>query len=166
MLGLGEEPISIYLNDHLAGATAGLQLARRVAGRNRASAWGRELEAIAADIESDRTALLHVMDRLAVAQDVVKAALGWGIAQASRLKLTGELLGYTPLSRLEEIEALALGVEGKLALWQALRRALSGDPRLQGVDLDELIARARAQRRLLERLRMQAADDAFVSRSP
>jgi hypothetical protein len=28
MLGLGEHRLSIYLNDHLAGATAGLELAR------------------------------------------------------------------------------------------------------------------------------------------
>src|SRR5918996_3275055 len=105
MLGLGEDRLSIYLNDHLAGATAGANLARRVAGD------------IAAEIEEDRAALVDVMERLSVGQDRVKLALGWAAEQASRVKLTGELLGHPSLRRLEELEALALGVEGKLALW-------------------------------------------------
>ena len=54
---------------------------------------------------------------------------------------------------------LSLGVEGKLALWQALRRALAGDPRLDGIDLPTLVERARAQRRTLERQRRRAADE-------
>jgi hypothetical protein len=162
MLGLGEDRISIYLNDHLGGATAGAHLARRLASRNRSEV----LDAIATDVEEDRAALLQVLERLGVSEDVVKATLGRAAALASRLKFTGDLLGHTPLNRLEEIEALALGVEGKLALWQALQHALGADPRLDGIDLGELIARARSQRRQLERLRKSAAADAFVSDAP
>jgi hypothetical protein len=65
----------------------------------------------------------------------VKVLLGWGAEKAGRLKLNGELLGYSPLSRLEELEALSLGVEGKLALWTALRRTHGDDPRLRGAEL-------------------------------
>jgi hypothetical protein len=162
MLGIGEDRISIYLNDHLGGATAGLHLARRLASRNHSEV----LDAIAADVEEDRATLLHVMERLGVSEDVVKATLGRAVELASRLKFTGDLLGHTPLNRLEEIEALALGVEGKLALWQALQHAFGADPRLDGIDLGELIARARSQRRRLERLRARAAADAFVSDAP
>jgi hypothetical protein len=165
MLGLGEDRLSIYLNDHLAGATAGVRLARRVASNNRATATGDALDGVAAEIEQDRRTLLAVMERLSVGQDHVKAALGWGAEQAARLKFTGELLGHTALSRLEELEALALGVEGKLALWQTLRHTHGADPRLAGIDLDELIGRARSQRRRLEQQRRRAANDAFVSDS-
>lgn len=152
MLGLGEDDLSVYLNDHLAGATAGAKLAQRAVGG-----------AIAAEIEEDRSALIGVKDRLDVRQDPAKVALGWAAVQAVRLRFAAERLGHAPLGRLEEIEALALGVEGKLALWQALRKTLGADPRLDGVDLDELVARARSQRQRLERLRLRAADDAFVS---
>jgi hypothetical protein len=152
MLGLGEDDLSVYLNDHLAGATAGVNLAHGAVGGE-----------IAAEIEEDRGALIEVMDHLRVRQDPAKVALGWAAMQAARLRFAAELLGHAPVSRLEQIEALALGVEGKLALWQALRHTHGSDPRLEGVDFEDLIARARSQRRRLERLRMRAADAAFVS---
>jgi hypothetical protein len=155
MLGLGEDDLSVYLNDHLAGATAGVKLAHRATD-----------DGIAAEIEEDRATLIDVMERLGVRQDPVKVALGWAAVQAARLRFAAELMGHAPLSRLEAVEALALGVEGKLALWQSLRHTLGGDTRLRGVDLDQLIARARSQRRRLERLRMSAAEAAFVSGSP
>ena len=161
MLGLGEDRLSIYLNDHLAGATAVANLARRAAGSNRSTGYGEVLDALAEEIEDDRRTLLAVMERLSVGQDRVKVVLGWGAEQAGRLKLNGELIGYSPLSRLEELEALSLGVEGKLALWSTLRRTLGSDPRLRDVDFDQLVARARSQRRRLERQRARAATEAL-----
>jgi hypothetical protein len=161
MLGLGDG-LAIYLNDHLAGATAGAHLARRAAGNNRSTPpYGERLAEIAAEIEQDRAALLDVMERLSVRQDPVKVAVGWGVEKASRLKPNGGL-GYTALSRLEELEALLLGVSGKLGLWQALRRTHGADARLSGVDLEALAARARSQRRRLERLRARAAHEALA----
>jgi hypothetical protein len=162
LLGLGEDRLSIYLNDHLAGATAGVSLARRAAASNRTTGYGDVLEEIAGEIEEDRQALLDVMQRLSVGQDHVKVALAWGAEQASRLKLNGSLLGYSPLSRLEELEALSLGVEGKASLWKALRRTHGDDPRLRDVDLAALLERAQSQRRRLERQRVRAADEALT----
>lgn len=161
MLGLGDDRLSIYLNDHLAGATVGANLARRVARSNEGTGYGPKLDEIANEIEQDRAALVDVMERLSVGPDHVKTALAWGAERAGRFKLNGQLRGYSPLSRLEEIEALSLGVEGKLALWQALRRTHGSDPRLAGVDLDALVERARSQRRRLENQRAHAADEAL-----
>ena len=164
MLGLGDDRLSIYLNDHLAAATAAANLARRAAGTNEGTEYGRGLESVAEEIEDDRAALVGLMQRLSVGQDHLKTALAWSAEKAGRLKLNGQLRGYSPLSRLEEIEVLSLGVEGKLALWRALRRTHGSDPRLAGVDLDELIDRARSQRRRLERQRIRAADEALRER--
>jgi hypothetical protein len=162
MLGLGDDRLSIYLNDHLAGATAGVELARRTAASNRSTRYGAVLEAIAEEIEEDRRTLLDLMERLSVGRDRLKIAVAWGAEKAGRLKLNGELLRYSPLSRLEELEGLSLGVEGKLALWQALRRTHGDDRRLRGVDFEELIKRARSQRQRLERQRRRAADEALA----
>jgi hypothetical protein len=165
MLGLGETHLETYLNDHLAGATAGSNLARRAAESNRGTDYGAVLDTIAEEIEQDRRALEHVMDRLAVRRDRARAVVGWGVQQALRLKPNGELLGYTSLSRLEEIEALSLGVAGKLALWNALSRTHASDPRVAEIDFDELIARGRSQRRRLEHQRTRAAQEALSSSS-
>jgi hypothetical protein len=140
--------LAIYLNDHLAGAVAAVELARRV-----------DLGPLADEIEEDRRALLDIMARLDVGQDRLKVAASWVAEKVGRLKLNGELLRSSPLSRLEELEVLGLGVEGKLALWRTLRQELADD--LQGVDLDSLITRARSQRRRIERLRLEAARSAL-----
>ena len=158
----GGNRLAIYLNDHLAGATGGLELARRVASNNEGTPYGRVLAEVAAEIEEDRDALLDIMARLSVSRDRIKVAGAWGAEKLGRLKLHGSLLSYSPLSRMVEIEGLSLGVEGKHGLWQALKVTHGDDPRLRGVDLDGLIARARSQRRRLERQRRNAASEALL----
>jgi hypothetical protein len=158
---MNEKYLRIYLQDHLAGSTAGLELARRTRGANEGTEYGPPLARIADEIEADRRMLQGVMEDLGFGGDRLKIAGAWALEKAGRLKLNGELLGYSPLSRLEELEALSLGVEGKLALWKALDRTLGSDPRLQDVDFDELVERARSQRRRLERQRARAADEAL-----
>jgi hypothetical protein len=64
LLGLGEDRLSIYLNDHLAGATVGVRLARRIAGDDGSTGDGEALDAIAAEIAQDRATLIEVMRRL------------------------------------------------------------------------------------------------------
>jgi hypothetical protein len=101
------------------------------------------------------------MDRLSIGHDRLKVVGAWGAEKLGRLKLNGSLVSYSPLSRLEEIEGLSLGVEGKHSLWQSLKLTHGDDPRLRGVDLDALINRARSQRRRLERQRRKAAEEAL-----
>lgn len=149
--------LPIYLNDHLAGATAGVELARRAAGDD---ADG-PLATLAREIEEDRDALLELMDHLGVEPSRLKPAMAWLAEKAGRLKLNGEVLDESPLSALIELEGLALGVHGKLALWQALERTVADDPRLAGFDLAGLIARAADQRERLEALRLAAAGTAL-----
>ena len=155
MLGIREDRLSIYLNDHLAGSTAGLQLARSIARSH------PELRELAAEIEEDRETLLDLMRRLGIGEDRVKVAIGWVAEKAGRLKLSGDLVGDTPLNRLEKLEAMSLGVEGKLGMWEALQRTHDGDPRLGPISLERLVERPRAQREQLERERLRVAERAF-----
>lgn len=153
--------LAIYLNDHLAGATAGRELARRAAGSNRGSHFGSFLERLALEIDEDRDALLSVMRALDVGVDRLKVLGGWGAEKLGRAKLNGRLLGYSPLSRVVELEGLALGVTGKLALWQTLERLQPRDPRLADFDLLELIGRAERQLDELGDHRQEAVSEAF-----
>ena len=72
------------------------------------------------------------MDRLGVKPDRVKEAMGWTAEKLGRLKLNGQLLGYSPLSRLVELEGLMLGITGKMAMWIALSSVLGGRPAARG----------------------------------
>jgi hypothetical protein len=151
--------LATYLNDHYAASVGAVELACRAAGSNRDSAYGGALATLAQEIEEDRGALRLVMQRLGIGADRAKAAMAWSAEKLGRLKLNGQLTGYSPLSRLEELEILALGVEGKLAMWQALREAATDS--VPEAELDALIKRARSQRRRLERLRLEAATEAL-----
>jgi hypothetical protein len=153
--------LSIYLNDHMAGSTGAVELARRAAAANRESAYGESLAQLRTEIEEDRTALAGIMRALDVGQDRARSALAWSAEKLGRLKLNGQLTGYSPLSRLEELEILTLGVTGKLGLWEALREAAPTG--LSGEDLERLIERAHSQRERLEGLRRRAASEAFAA---
>ena len=135
----GSKYLPIYLNDHLAGATAGYELAKRTLGHNRGTPFEPFLEQVAKEI----------------GEDPVKKIGAWALERVGRLKLNGSLLGYSPLSRQVEFEGLALGVTGKLALWRALQ--LVDDERLARFDLAALEVRAEAQQEILETRRLEAA---------
>jgi hypothetical protein len=150
--------LAIYLRDHLAGSRFGLELVSRLHGENRDEP---EFEPVLAQlreqIAGDRDALLDVMRRLGVSPDPVKERLAWAAEKAGRLKLNGRLRGYSPLSRLLELESLAMGVLGKRSMWRSLMATHGEDPRLSGVELDLLVARADAQLAAIETLRTAAA---------
>ncbi|HET6869395.1 MAG TPA: hypothetical protein VFH80_26025 [Solirubrobacteraceae bacterium] len=151
--------LGIYLGDHYAASVAAVQLARRAAQANQGTRYGDVLATVAEEIEEDRQSLRLIMERLGIRPDPAKAAVAWSAEKLGRLKLNGQLTGYSPLSRLEELEILSLGVEGKLGMWRALERALGhGVPE---AELDTLIKRARSQRRRLERQRLDAAPEAL-----
>lgn len=154
--------LSIYLNDHLAGSVAGVELARRARASNEGTELGRVLEEICAEIEADQRALREVMDRLGVVPSKVKPHAAWAAEKLGRLKPNGQLRGYSPLSRVVELEGLCAGVAGKRQLWTALRRTFGDD--LGGLDFDGLVARADAQYERLEACRLEAVGTAFGSR--
>jgi hypothetical protein len=152
--------LPIYLNDHLAGSTLGRDLSRRAAANNQGTSYGPFLDELAQEIDEDRDTLIRLMKGRGVTINHFKAAAAWTGEKLGRLKLNGRLRGYSPLSRVVEIELLALGVHGKLALWRALERLGSPDP-VPGVDLTELIRRAEKQREGLEEHRLKAVEEAF-----
>jgi hypothetical protein len=151
--------LGIYLNDHLAGATGGTELARRLASSD--DQWsGGDLGRLADEIAEDRTTLMEIMERLRIPVRQYKVLAGWAGEKVARLKLNGHLLSRSPLSRLVELEAMRLGVEGKAAGWRTLLVRAEHDDRLDVPQLRRLLERAREQAETLEKLRVRAAADA------
>jgi hypothetical protein len=157
-----DEALAVYLNDHLAGSAAGLELAEKLRDNNQGTELGKDMVALHRDIAQDRETLEELMRHLDLERHPVKEAAGWMLERLSRLRLNPALTGSTELTRLLETEALGLGIEGKLSMWLSLKEAAASDPRLAATDYDRLIERARNQRRTLEPHRLAAAVASFT----
>ena len=162
---MNEKHLRIYLQDHLAGSTTGLELARRVHGENEGNEYGDALAKIADEIEADRRALQGIMEDFGFGPDKLKNIGAWTVEKAGRLKMNGQITGYSPLSRMEELEGLLTGITGKQALWVALLQLAPDEPRLDAARLERLRDRAESQRETVEGLRERAAREAFLASS-
>jgi hypothetical protein len=152
--------LAIYLNDHLAGATLGVELARRLRSSNRGDAeMGEPLAQICAEIEADQDTLVRLMEWLGIERKTVKPALARLGERLGRLKPNGQLRGYSPLSRVLELEVLSAGIGGKMQLWNALEQSFGET--LDGFDFAELAERADRQGRRVEDLHLTAAQRAL-----
>jgi hypothetical protein len=149
---LSRELLPIYLNDHLAAATGGSQLAHRAASSNEGTEFEEPLRDLAGQVDADRSQLEDILARLDIERDQVKVGAGWLAEKLGRLKLNGRLVEYSPLSRVIELEGLTAGAHGKLMLWRSLAALAPNEPRIADVDFVQLIQRAEEQ---LETLREQ-----------
>jgi hypothetical protein len=157
----GDKLLSIYLNDHLAGSTLGLELAKRSRDSNQGTPLGDFLDRLVGEIGADREALEQLMRNLGVRPDPLKTRGAWMAEKLGRLKLNGQVTGRSPLSRLVELEGLYLGVTGKREMWIALEQAL--DDEAAGIDFGELRRRAESQAAEVEEHRLEAASTVLAS---
>lgn len=149
--------LRIYLNDHLATLTAGIELTKRSSSSNRGTTLGSFLSDLESELESDRDLLLEVMDLLNVSSDPLKRSAGWLAEKAGRLKFNGRLVGYSDLSRLIEVEGLAALVTANAALWRSLNDIAGTRTELARFDFEEMAQAAEVQRERLETYRSEAA---------
>ena len=111
----GSQPalLGIYLNDHLAGAAAGVALAQRLADSHRNTAASDDLAWIAEQVTADRASLLQMMSQLHILRTRYKEPLALLAERAGRLKPNGHLRSRSPLSSLVELEAMAQAWRGR-----------------------------------------------------
>jgi hypothetical protein len=155
------DALRIYLRDHLAGATFGLELVRRCRRNNERTELAERLAKLVEEIAADRRTLQGIMRELGVDESRTKVAAGWALEKVRRLKTNGRLFEYTPLARVVELESLAIGIAGKRAMWRALADMTPWEERLARHDLSTLIERAEDQLSTVEALRLGAASTAF-----
>ena len=160
----GSALLGIYLNDHLAGSTAGLELLRRLVRTHRGTQEGVALGRLEAEVTADRDVLREIMRGLGVDEQRYKLYTAWVAEKAGRLKANGYLLRRSPLSGVVELETMMLGVRGKAAMWRVLREHASDEPRLDAARLEELLGRADRQADELDELRLGRAAAAFRRR--
>ena len=155
------DPLAVYLQDHLAGAKFAISLLEDLSAQTPDSNVARFSAELLAQVEVDRSALQELVERIAGDTSTLKEAAAWVAQKAGRFKLTLN----EPLGTFEAIEMLCLGVQGKLALWNALHAVRESDNRLDRLNLDELISRAITQHEQLEDVRLQLARSVFATRN-
>ena len=155
-------PLAIYVHDHLAGAAFAIDLLETLRDQHRGETVGNFAAAMLIEVETDRTVLKRLADRVGSGSSPIKEAAAWLSEKVSRLKLGGDNDG---LATFEALEFLALGVLGKLSLWKALREIAPMEGRLRDLDFATLIARALDQHSQLETHRLELAKKAFTNNS-
>jgi hypothetical protein len=156
------DPLEIYLNDHLAAATAACDLTDQLAKESQGEPFGEFLARIHKEIEADRRTLIDVTAQLGIEPDPVKQLTAKVGELLSRVKLGG---GKRDAHRLLALETLSLGIEGKACLWIALD-AIHGDyGQLHIFDFAALLDRARNQRADVEKERIAAAVSTIGNRA-
>jgi hypothetical protein len=156
-----DDLLRIYMNDQLALGVGWRELAHRAARENQGTELGAALADVATQIREDVETFEALMRRLGFARDRLKIGAAIATERLGRLKPNGQLRGYSPLSRFVELDVLVMGIEGKVTLWENLRDLAGLGERLPDVDFERLIARARAQRALLEPFHREAGREAL-----
>jgi hypothetical protein len=160
---MADNAIDVYLNDHLAGAMLGSDLAEQLRAQNHGTPLGLLMESLAPEIEQDRQTLMELMQHMDTSQNPVKQATAWIAEKASRAKFSGATSGDPELGTFMALETLALGVRGKACMWEALKLVADQHPAIASVNLDELIHRAGIQEDALERERLASGTRALAN---
>jgi hypothetical protein len=156
---MSDKYLGIYLNDHLAVLAGGEELVNRSLESNQGTPLGGFLQQVLERMQQDRQALESLMAEREVAQNWAKTGGAWLAERVGRLKLNGEITGYSPLSRLVEVEGIGLALEARRSFWDTLSEV--GISEAGGSQTADLAARAEDEINELEAHRIQAAKEAL-----
>lgn len=126
---MADKAMNVYLNDHLAGAMLGSDLAEQLQEQNEGTALGDLMSSLAAQIEEDREMLIDLMDRMGTSKNPVKQATTWLAEKASRPKFSGLTSGEPEFGTFMALESLTLGVEGKCPCGRHSRKSQTSTDR-------------------------------------
>jgi hypothetical protein len=147
--------LTTYLHDHLAGARFAISLLADLAEQKLDDNLAQFASTLRSEIEADKSALEGVLTKLETQPSVIKEASAWLTQKVGRIKLQ---LNSDPFSIFESLEVLSLGILGKLALWNALKRLPVDHDAKGGLDFSNLINRATQQHAKVEERRIAYAE--------
>jgi hypothetical protein len=151
--------LDTYLNDHIAGATAGTNLAKMAAEEHQTDEHGPFFSEIYSEIQADFETLQQLASALGVDQSATKAALAEVGSKMMGPKFTAG--DDDELNAFVTLETLSIGVEGKVCMWKALKTVEGAYPEFKEFDIDDLLARAEGQRAKIEAERQKMAPQAL-----
>jgi hypothetical protein len=154
--------LDIYLNDHVAGSVVALELLDYLIDLPAAPEPGL-LTQLRTEIQEDQQVLQNLLQAVGAKESPVRKAAAWLTEKLGQAKLRVDDSGTGGLRVLEALETLALGIQGKLALWRSLATLGEAVPQLKTLDLTRLQSRALDQFQRVDRLRLSVARQALMS---
>ena len=154
----GRERLHTYLNDHLSGSVAAIELLDGVIEHHSEGRITKIFRDLRDEIQDDQETLRNLIRKLGAKESAMRKAGAWLAEKFSRVKI-GDADDSVEL--LQALEALALGITGKQLLWRSLGAIAPNFAALQGMDFGELEKRAQEQFERVETLRLEMAREAF-----
>jgi len=155
------DELSDYLNDHLAGSVAALELLDRLVETYTGKPLERFFRELRDDIRADQEQLEGLIAKLGIKESTVRKAGAWIAEKISRPKIDLEADSKSDLGLFLALEALVLGITGKRSLWRALGAASRAAPELARLDYSGLEKRAIDQCERVEARRLEIARAVF-----
>jgi hypothetical protein len=155
--------LATYLNDHLAGSVAAIELLDYLIKEQTGQRLEKFLVDLRDDIHADQETLRDLIEKLDFEESAVRKAGAWMAEKMVQAKfaLGGNEAGG--LGLLQAFEGLALGITGKKFLWRALSTVEADIPDVQGIDLARLEQRAQEQFERVEKERLHLAREALAA---
>ena len=154
---MANEHLATYLNDHLAGSVVAIELIESLESSHEGTPVETFVHQLRADIEADQKELQRLMTSLEISESRTRQASAWLTEKLTSLKLRFDDSEDGNLRLFESLEALSLGIEGKLSLWRALSAVAEASPELRILDYDLLQKRAQEQRERVKSKRIEVA---------
>jgi len=159
---MSAEPLAVYLDDHLAGSVAALNLMEELANLTRGRPLEAKLRTLHAEVSEEQRQLRELLEQLREHPNPIKQAAAWLTEKLGEGKLALSARAHPELATLQGLESLMLGLQGKLSLYRALADLAPRDPRLSG-DFSGLAERTVRQQAIVEDERIAAARAAFAA---
>lgn len=102
--------LSTYLNDHLAGSVAALELLDRLVETYDGEPLARFFHKLRREIGGDKAILQKLIQKLGVEESKTRKAAGWMVEKLSRPKIPLSKAEESEMGLLLALEALALGI--------------------------------------------------------
>ena len=150
-----------YLNDHLAGSVAALELLDHLIETYQGKPLERFFKDLRSDIDADQGELQDPIERLGEKESPVRKAGLWVAEQLSRAKIRLSDSEENRMGLFHALEGLVLGITGKRSLWTALAAAADTVPELRELDYVRLEKRAAEQSDRVDAKRLEIARKIF-----
>ncbi|MFD2255926.1 hypothetical protein ACFSSA_04485 [Luteolibacter algae] len=141
-----KDDLESYLNDHLAGSSAGILMTQRLL-ENTVDEEEREFfQSLLEKIENDRGQLEQVIESLELKLHGAKQTMSGMFARIGLWRMDFNGLRIGELGKFELLELLILGIQGKGLLWNVLGDISVSYPSLEKYDFGRLYIEAMAQK--------------------